>query len=230
MALTAAAVLNHARDLHPSLSTVNAPNVLGFRALSRIVSELYEEIAHRVPAFLGVQATVTLPLPVFTAGIDLVALIPGGWKRLLDGFFTYTASSTNPPTTVRGNSIPYEQRDMNCPLPAYTLRSNVLYLLGQASDYTNFSTFVLTYTPASVDISALTDTIPLPDDARAALVGMLAAFFLKRLIDDPRYTVTAATAGLFTGDAGVERARFLRRIWRTTQNTDYVIRDAVSGR
>ena len=230
MALLAADVLNHARDLHPSLSPVNAPDILGWRALSRFLSDLFEEIAHRVPGFLGAQLSTSLPLASFTAGIDLTAAIPGGWKRLMDGFFVYSASTTSPPTMVSGNFVPFEQRDMNGPLPAYTLRSNVIYLLGQDTDYTNFSSFLLTYTPLSVDVVNGTSAIPLPNDSREALAAMLAAFYLKRLVDDPQYRVSKRTAELYMSDAETERGKFLRRIWRTTQNQNYVIRDVMAGR
>lgn len=228
--LTVGEVLNHARDLHPSLSETNAPNPLAYRALSRFLSDLVEEIAHRVPGFFGTELTVPLPLASFDAGLDLGAALPGGWKRLLDLFFVYADSTTDPPTRVRGNAIPLEQRDMNGPLPAWTLRSNVIYLLGQPGDYGNFASFVLTYTPLSVDVAGLNAPILLPDDSREALAAMLAAFFLKRLVDDPQYRVSKRTAELYMSDAATERAKFLRRIWRTTQNQDYVIRDVVSGR
>jgi hypothetical protein len=230
VALTAATVINHARDLHPSLSPVNAPNALACRALSRFLSELVEKIARRVPGYLGTTLTVPLPLAVFTAGIDLTAAIPGGWKRLLDGFFVYSASQTNPPTRVRANPIPYEQRDMNGPLPAWTFLANTVTFLGQETDYSQFSSFLLTYTPLAVDVANVGSAIPLPDDSREALAAMLAAFFLKRLVDDPQYRVSAKTATLYQGDADTEKAQFLRRIWRLTQNQDYVIRDVMSGR
>ncbi len=228
MTVTAGTIILHARDLHPSLSKVNAPDALAFRALTRFLDGLNEEIARRVPSFLGAQAVVTFPLASFAAGVDLAALIPNGWKDLLDGFLTYSASPTGQPITIRGEFVPYEQRDSNRDLPAYTFLNNALIFLGQESDYTPFSTFTLTYTPLGIPVVNANTAIPLPDDCLEALAAMLAGFFLKRLVDDPQYRVTARTAGLYLQDAETMRGDFLRRIWRMTQRENYVVRD-VSG-
>jgi hypothetical protein len=62
------------------------------------------------------------------------------------------------------------------------------------------------------------------------LAAMLAAFYLKRLVDDPQYKVTAATAALYAADAASERKGWLTRIFRLTQRQEYLIRDVMSGR
>lgn len=230
MTLTVGTVINHARDLHPALSAVNAPDVLAYRYLSRAIDGLYEDIARRVPAFLGTQAVVTFPLPSFAAGVDLTALIPGGWKDLLDGVVTLSNTTSVPPATIPCLFVAFEQRDMTNPVPSFTFRNNVLYFLGLDTDYAGFASFTLTYTPLANDVTSKLSVIALPDDARGPLAAMLAAFFLKRLVDDPAYKVTAKTAALYMKDAAEEERDWLTRIWRLTQRENYVIRDVMSRR
>lgn len=230
MTLLASNVILHARDLHPSLSAMNAPNPLAFRALTRMVDSINEEIARRVPGFLETTVTGTFPLASFTLGLNLTTLIPLGWKDLGDLFVTYTASSTTPATTVRASFVPYEQRDMNSPLPTYTLINNSLIFLGSDTDYAAYSAWTLTFTPLGVAVAGLASVIGLPDDALEPMALGLAAFFLQRLVDDPQYRVTARTADLYASDAKARRSAFLTRIWRVTQRQNFLVRDVMSGR
>lgn len=224
MTLLCSTVINEARDLHPALSETAAPVPIALRLLGRFTREFTEAIAVRVPAFVAVQATFSLPLATFASGVSLTTLIPGGWKDLTDLFYVF--SDTTITTKVRSHFIPWEQRDIPQRMPAHTFLNNVLYLLGDASDYTSYGTGVLTYTAMPAAFTADTDAIPLPDDALSALSALLAAYWLRRLAEDPAFgTVSPATVAMYMGDAERERQRFLTRIWRTTQRQDYVIRD-----
>ena len=224
MTLTCATVINEARDLHPALSETAAPVPIALRLLGRFTREFTEAIAVRVPSFIAVQATFTLPLASFTAGESLTTLIPGGWKDLTDLFFTWSDPSLTQP--VRSKFVPWEQRDMPTRLPAHTFMNNVLYLLGSDANYTNYSQGVLTYTAMPAAFTTDTATIPLPDDALSALSALLAAYWLRRLAEDPSFgTVNPATVAAYMADAAEERKRFLTRIFRLTQRQDYVVRD-----
>lgn len=227
--LLAGQVINHARDLHPSLSTTNAPQQLAYRALSRFQRDLVEEITPRVPAYLAVEAVAAFPVSPFDAGISLDTLIPNGWKDLLDGFFVRAGTSPNPGGRVRGTFVPWEQRDMGQRLPAYTFQHNVLFFLGGPSYYANFATFNLGYTPLPADIVNDASPFILPPDCREALAAMLAAFYIKRLVGTPTFDVDAAGAGIFLQDAQDERAKFLTRIWRLGQRQNYRVRDVRGG-
>lgn len=223
MALTVREVINHARDQHPALSPVNAPNELAFRFLSRLECELFDQIYKRVPGFLAQQAVVTLPLADFEAGINLTTLIPQGWKDLTDVFFKYTAVPTTP-NEIRGVFKPWEQRDVRGQLPAYTFRGNALFLIGNATDYVQFSQLTLTYTQQNPDVTSLDSTFLVTDDARETLAMGLASFWLRRLIDDPIYRVSVGAYREVKSLADEEKKDFLTRIFTLTQRQDYKVR------
>lgn len=224
MAFTVAQVLNRARDQHPALDPVNTPLPLALRYLSECSRELYQAIAIRVPAYLAVELEVALPLASFEDGVDLTTEIPGGWKDLLQGDFQLSTPAT-PESWVRAPFFPWEQRDLGRRAPAFTLRHNVIYFLGQEQFYSNYSNFKLSYTAIPTDLTADTNAIPLPDDARGTLALQLAAFFIARLLGSPSYQITPQIVGAFDQRAGKSRADFLDRIWRTTQRQDYSVRD-----
>jgi hypothetical protein len=232
MSVTLAQVINQARDEHPALSVAAAPPTLAPRQVTKYARDLYESIAVRVPGFLTTSVALALPLANFTAGQNLTALIPGGWKDLLDLTFTYNTGGT-PPAQVKATGVPYEQRDLCQPLPSWTLAGDVLYLLGGPNDYTSYAGGTLTYTPAPVTLSQPTDLVcqsgGLPDDALDCLALMLAAFYLGRLVEDPGNAVSEKTFNRVAASAGAARTAFLRRIYRLTQRQNYRIRD-VMGR
>lgn len=230
MALTVGTVINHARDYHPALANANAPVAIAYRALSRFSDELTESIVRRVPGWMGQTETITLTSSVFEDGVDLTTLIPAGVKDFIDMRFLYDQSS--PQSFVTGTFIPYEQRDMPHMIPAYTLLNNVLYLLGNdqvgqlAQAYQNYSAMVLSYTPIPADLTSNSSEFTgFLDDAREAFAAMLAAFWLRRLVSDPKYGVQRVDADYFDSVAEQEKARYLRRIWTTTQKQSYFIRE-----
>lgn len=224
MTFTVGTVINHARDLHPALTETNAPNPVAFRFLSRLTRDLIREIVRRVPANEGQILTVSLPLADFSTGIDLSTSIPAGWMDLLEGFFL-AGTSPNPCQKVRGPFVPWEQRDMGVPVPAFTFRNNVLYFLGGAGAYAQYSQFLLEYTPLPVDVGKVSDTFNLPDDARETLALQLGAFWLKRMVGSPQMGVTTQIAGLFQGDADAEKGKFLSRVWNLAARQSYSVRD-----
>lgn len=223
MALTAGEVINHARDLHPELSPTNAPAELGYRALSRIQRELYNEVVCRQPAFLAQRVMVALPLPSFTAGIDLGTLLPNGWLDILEGYVHFTDQVTG--RQSRCTYVPWEQRDMRQRFPAFMLAANTITLVGEASDWDQVDQFWLTYTALPADLVDDTSPLAFPADAREALATLLASFYCDRLISDPQYAIDAPLAALVTQKAEVQRARWLNRIWNLGTRQSYRVRD-----
>lgn len=230
MTLTVGAVVNWARNYHPSLSTTNAPRQIAYSALSRFQTNLVEDITRRVPGYFGQTAEVTFDASTFANGIDLSALVPAGIKDFIDARFLYSGS--NPQSFTTGLFVPYEQRDMRHPIPAYTLRDNVLYLLGNdevgqlAQAYQNYTGLVLSYTPIPADVTGDDSTfVGFPDDVRESLAALLAAFWLRRLVSNPMYNVDRTDADYFDSIAREERARFLGRIYQITQRQSYYIRE-----
>lgn len=223
MALTVADVINHARDQHPSLSPLNAPNQLAYRYLSREECDIFDQIFRRVPGMLAKQVVITFPLVDFAAGIDLTTVIPEGWKDLTDLFLMYASVPTQP-NMIRATFKPWEQRDIRGQLPAYTLRDEVLYFLGNDTDYATFASATLTYTPQNADLTADTDTFQVTADARETFALGLAAFWMRRLIDDPAYKCTVGAYREVKAAYDEEKTRFLSRIFRVTQRQSYTVR------
>lgn len=229
MTLTVATVANMARDYHSALSPQAAPQAVAYRALSRFQDQIVEEITSRVPGFLGQTVSVTFDAATFTDGIDLADIVPAGVKDFIDARFLYDQS--DPQSYVSGLFVPYEQRDMPHPIPAYTLLNNVILLLGNdqvgqlSQAYENYEGLVLSYTPIPADLTADASVFILPDDAKEALASMLAAFWVRRLVGNPNFQVERADADYWDVVANEERKRFLTRIFRTTQRQSYYIRE-----
>lgn len=226
MALTAAQVINRARDLHPALSVSNAPRVLAFRQITEQQRDLIAEIARTIPGYLATTVDITLPLAVFDSGSDLSALIAGGWLDLLDLFFTNSANPL-PDLAVRGTFAPYEQRDMPQPSPAWTFRGNTIYLLGEAADYTMYSKATLSYTPLGSDLTSDASVFLLPDDARECLAWDLAVFWLMRLVGLPMANVTGDTVSVYADRARAQRDSFTTRILALGQRQNYSVRNVM---
>ena len=227
MALLAGDVINHARDMHPALSPTNAPAILGYRALSRFQGDLVEQIAARQPGFLAQLLTVALPLATFADGINLTTLISGGWLALEDMFArgTYDTDTTRWP--IRCNNIPWGQRDMVQPWPCFTMRNDVLYLLGTETDWAVMSSLRISYTAQPADLTADASALVVPLDARESLATTLCAFYLWRLVQDPAYRVPAEMAQTWDEKATTERTRFLARIGRTGQKQSFRVRNVM---
>lgn len=230
MTITAGEVINLARDYHPALSTTNAPKQLAYRALTRFMHEIAQKVVVRVPGFLGQVVPVTFDASTFTDGIDLATLIPAGWQDLVDVRFLYDTS--NPQSFVTGLFVPYEQRDIPHPIPAYTLLNNVLYLLGNdevgqlETAYQNYSGCVVSYTPLATPITAdASELTGYPDDAKEMFAAMLGAFWLRRLVDDPQYAVQRSTADYFDNVAEGEKSRWLGRVFNVSRKQSYYIRE-----
>lgn len=109
--------------------------------------------------------------------------------------------------------------------PAYTMRDDVLYLLGSESDWATLSSLRLSYTAQPADLTADASTIVLPADAREPLAARLCAFYLWRLVSDPLWKVTPDMAQVWDGKADAEDRKFLARIARTGQRQSYRVRD-----
>lgn len=231
MPITAANVLDHARDLHPTLTKQHTPDPLAWRQLSRDVESLVQDITRIVPAFYAL--TVSLPFPPpsgFDAGWTLADYVgAAGYKDLLD----FTAVWNNPNRrTQRMTFVPYEQRDLttNHRFPAVTFRNGVVYPLGNQTDWTSIQSLTLSYTPIPTDITQPADVIPLQDDVREALAYSLAAFFAQRLVGSPAQVMTPDIASMLMQRASTERERFLSRIRQVAQKQRYRIRDEAGYR
>lgn len=232
MPLTAGAVIDAARDYHGALSKQNAPDRLAWPQLTRFMNTLMNRILGRMPAFFAQTYVATLNSALFTNGLALATISSIGVKGLAgDIQFTYNAS--DPDRFVPGRFIPWEQRDLYTPVPAYTLRNNVIYLLAGdggidlATAYQNFSAMTVSYTPsATAIVNNDTELAGFPDDALEVFATNLAGFLLRRMVGNPQWGVERADADYFDAQAREAREDFLTRLTRgITQQANYYVRD-----
>lgn len=223
MPLVVSTVLNHARDLHPALAPENAPVPVALRALSRIQRDLVDQITRRVPSYLERELAIDMSTVDFDAGVDLQAAI-GNWLDLTEGNVTY-ANTPSPARTAPANNVPWLQRDMAPGFPSYSIRDNVLFFLGQASDWSQVATFTLGYTPLPDDLTTPASEFLLREDAREALAAGLAREWIGRLVGNPLYGITADTAQYWEARAAGEKSTYLSSIFRMNQRQRWQVRD-----
>lgn len=221
--LTVGDVLQVARDLHPALSETNAPSDLGFRVVGRLQRLMYDAVVDRIPAYLSQVFTVAMPLADFEAGITLSDYLPNGWKDLMEGFCHYG----DQPTTkqFRMKSVPWGQRDMPQPFPAYTFRNDIVYLLGSADDWSQVDTLSFYYTGIPEDPEDAEDVLSVPIDARDALAAKVAAFYAGRLMGQPQWNMDQTQVQKLEMEAQAAWDAWLSRITRLGQRQRYRVRD-----
>jgi hypothetical protein len=223
--ITAQSVLNHARDLHPSLAPVHTPEPLAWRQLSRQQESLWQDITRVVPAYNALQVTLPLPPPNgFANGWALADFLPGQgqYKDLLDVEVIWPQPRRRP---TRATLVPFEQRDLRHRFPAVTFVNGALLPQGGETDWSTAESLVLTYTPLPSDVTAGDQVLQLPDDSRECLAYGLAAFFAGRLVGVPNLAVTPDIAGMLMRQAAEEQGRFLSRIRQIAQKQRYRIRN-----
>lgn len=233
MALTAAGVINAARDYHGALSKQNAPDRLAWPQLTRFMNELMNRILGRMPAFFAQEYTATLNQALFDDGLNLATISTTGIKGLA-GAIRFSYSASDPVRYIPGLFVPWEQRDLYTPVPAYTLANNVLRLLAGdggvdlATAYQNFDTMIVSYTPAAAAITANTGVITgFPDDALETFATNLAAFLLRRMVGNPTWGVQRADADYYDSLAQKAREDWLTRLTRgISQQQSYYVIDA----
>ncbi len=233
--LTVDDVIDNARDLHPLLSRENVADELMVRELTRAVSDIYDQIYPRMPAYLSTTLDIDLTDPGFdwagalndvpgeSPGIDLSTLIAGGWKDLTQGEF-WKGSGATARCLSKATPTPWEQRTFCARFPAFTLRNNALYFLGQQVNYSRFSLFRIIYTPSIADLT-LGGNIALPRDAREPLASRLAVFGLMRLVGNPQFKISQQDIGPIASRASSDRSSYLTAIFRTAQKQRHVMRD-----
>jgi len=229
MALLAGTVINHARDLHPALSEANAPAPLGYRHLTRLQGKLVQQITAREPAFLAETVTVPFPLADFAAGYDLSVLLTNGWLDILNAMGQWTQSPDATAWTVRCKNVPWSQRDMVQSFPAFSIRNNIFFPIGDATMWAQIASVKITATANPADITEDASTFVLPVDALDALASDLAAFYVSRLVGEPAYRITEAAVREKRKVATDEIDLFLERVWQVGRRQSYRVRN-VRGR
>lgn len=177
MTVTAGDLIDAARDQHASFDYRRHPDPLLLRALSRYHRELCMKAVHAHETILAIVAPISLPLANFSAGITLPAY------QYLHGGTVVPISGTDGslPLTL----VPWGNRFQDSRFPSAYVLKDVLYLRGVATDWGPYATINLFYTPIASELTALTDTLILPDTAIGACRDYLASFMANRGHADP---------------------------------------------
>ncbi len=171
MAITAATVLQEARELHPAFAEKWTPDPLAWRFLGRYQRTLVSKIAVLHPDLLEETDTISLPLTPFASGHTLPD------AHLYRRGISYFSSGLKDVFHL----IPWQNRPYNRLFPGGSILKGVLYLLGQATDWTAYASIDIKYVPIPALITAGTDTFVLPDYAHPTLVAATADYLAARV-------------------------------------------------
>lgn len=215
MPLVAGTVIDEARDLHPSFDTQTHPDKICLRFLSRWQAEVLGRALIVYPTLFDDAVTVVpLPLASFDAGYTLTEPLALSDVVVLIGSYEY-------PVTL----IPYESRFDPQPLYAGWVINRTLYLSGEESKWTGATELRLRYTTQPADLTALADTLVIPDAAKTAAVTAIAAFMAGRGIS--RTEGVEANAKYFQTQAEQAEAKWLESLWLLDSATVHTIRDVM---
>jgi len=172
MPFTVEETIEEARDQHPSFDPQRTPDRILFRQLNRYVRQLYYRAVERDSTLYSTVQNIPLPLADFDAGYTLPAFAyyqggtvhtTGSWKR--DEPF---------------NIVPWANRYAPNMHSAGYIVEGVLYLCGDAEDWTSAESIDFHYAPEPTLPTDITDDVPLPDGAKWACVSHLAWFMARR--------------------------------------------------
>lgn len=202
MPLLVSQVLEEARDAHPAFGERWTPDPLVFRFLGRYQRTLVSRVAFLNPDVLQATETVPLPLAAFDDGHPLPAA--HYYRR---GRAIYAATGLNADPL---HLVPWETRPYNRLFPAASIVAGVLYLIGAAGDWTQFSELEVYYVPIPAVGLTGASVLVLPDSAHPCVVGALTDFLAGRaaaIKDAPKVDV-----GRYRSDMQMAERELLREI------------------
>ncbi|MGH3428480.1 MAG: hypothetical protein ACRDQZ_13085 [Mycobacteriales bacterium] len=176
MAITAATVIDEARDRHAAFDRKRIPDRMARRFLSNYAIQLHGRILAIDPDALRVDVVTALPLADFDAGIAL----PAGVRYIADVVTTEPDTVANP-RTVPVTLLPAAQRNApNGPLAAVWQVGSTVYLRSPATLWRYMGSITIAYVPLPVELADLNAVLPVPDAAKLACVESVAAFMARR--------------------------------------------------
>jgi hypothetical protein len=217
MATTVGDVIQGARDQHSSFDERRHPDRLLLRQLSGYHRRLCAKAVHVSESILATALTIPLPLTSFVAGYTLPA-----HQYLHGGDVWWTNGIDKSPLTL----VPWAARNDAGKFPSGWVHGGVLYLKGDASDWTPYASLHLTYTPVAPEFTVLTQTLLLGDtmgDACEAFLAQVMAVRGHADKDAPRLDV-----GFFVQAAAAAEEAFLTDLFLRRGNQDNRIRDVRS--
>lgn len=173
MPFTAQQVIDDARLRSPTFDDVSIPKPVALSLLDGYVRRLRSQLYQRYPHVLAAQTTIDLPLTDFELG----AVMPS-YLAVLDitAFLSVMGVERGEQVTL----VPFEQRFDSGVWPAAYLVRDGLYLKGDPSEWTGFTTLLVTYVPSDARLTSLSMQVDLPDTFEVACVENLAALMAIR--------------------------------------------------
>lgn len=172
MAFTVADTIEGAREQHPAFDERRTTDSTCLRQLNRYIRQLYYRAVERDSTLYSTTEAITLPLADFAAGYTLPA-----FRYYQGGTLTLTGSwAKKEPLAI----VPWANRFAPNMHNAGYIVEGVLYLCGDAEDWTSVEQIDFQYTPEVLLPTDLGDNVPLPDGAQWACVGHLAWWMARR--------------------------------------------------
>lgn len=175
MAFPASDVIRVARDKHPGFTEQSTPNPVLLRELTEFTRDVRGLVVKYDVDVLATTETIALPLANFAAGHTLAAepaVVQGGDVTFPDG------------VTADFDLIDWKDRHQVIPRWSGWLRGQTLYLAGREAWWNGLTNIVLVYVPVQPALTAVADSILLPDRARPVIIWRLARFMAGRVPND----------------------------------------------
>ena len=215
MAILAGDVIDEARDLHPAFDKNRNPVKIVRRALSRYVSDLIAKINEIDETAITLEQSTPMPLAVFANGITLPA------NRGVQEVGAVDLQGN----VISVDLIPAGQRDQPHKMATAWIINGVLYLNGLAANWNSVASISVRYAPVAGQVLTDADLLSLPDSARSAVVGALAAFMAKRGQTDKDGDLPPIDVQQFLTDAAKAESEFLTEIGNTLTSQVFRVRD-----
>lgn len=217
MAITAADVLDGARDLHPSFDPKSQPDTVLVRQIQRDARRLATKvIAIRPEQVPWSTQTTALPLAVFANGISLPSHL------LVTQVTALRAGGTSPQDDTPIPLVNTQQRTRwGQPWPSAFIMSGTLYLAATAADWLPYASVTVRYVPVP-SVTSSASAIGLDDDALTPLVLSLGAFMATRR----QGMSDAPPVGMWQAEAALAEDQYMQRVQRQMAGTDTVVQDS----
>lgn len=172
--MTAAEVIEEARDQHPGFEPERTPDRTVLRFLSSWQRRVFAKIASRAPDAVTSVVTTAMPLADFDAGIPLTAEI----LHLRGGTVTLEDEQERKLWIV-----PWESRYLPRVRPAAYLENSVVKLVGPIEAWEYVTSVAIQVVQLPSVLASEKEDLALPDVAREAAVAAVASFLGQRTAD-----------------------------------------------
>lgn len=188
MSLTAGVVLDHARDLHAAFVPQRNPDAVGRRALTRYQQALVRRIVGlgRAQALPLSDATVTLPLADFAAGIDLTAEYA---REVLHVKSVHARPQGAADDTLASPVDLVNVARRFGAARAATVDGTRLRLVGTAADWSGVQSVTIRAVQLPADVLTNATALVLPGDALEACACAVASLWAQRLAGIPEMQI-----------------------------------------